>query len=122
MIPDGRKMKFASRKQLNQQKKAEKEFNPAMPAHLSKKEMRPPAPSKRPGSGMALAGNLAASIAEEAEELHLHASCGFGAAHPKPDGKDLDAPPPGGWRRRVLRARTAAMETAFAQTTFFETG
>src|SRR6266576_3887172 len=39
MILDGRKMKFASRKQLNQQKKAEKEFNPAMPAHLSKKQM-----------------------------------------------------------------------------------
>jgi len=32
-------MKFASRKQLNQQKKAEKQFSPAMPAHLSKKQM-----------------------------------------------------------------------------------
>jgi len=36
MILDGPKMKFASRKQLNQQKKAEKQFSPAMPAHLSK--------------------------------------------------------------------------------------
>jgi len=32
-------MKFASRKQLNQQKKAEKQFSPATPAHLSKKQM-----------------------------------------------------------------------------------
>jgi len=32
-------MKFASRKQLNQQKKAEKPFSPAMPSHLSKKQM-----------------------------------------------------------------------------------
>ena len=87
-------MKFASRKQLNQQKKAEKEFNPAMPAHLSKKQMRPPAPSKRPGSGMALAGNLAASIAEEAEEPHLHASCGFGAAHPKTGREGFGCPAP----------------------------
>jgi hypothetical protein len=38
MILDGRNMKFASRKQLNQQKKAEKQFNPAMPIHLSKKQ------------------------------------------------------------------------------------
>jgi hypothetical protein len=38
MILDGRKMKFTSRKQLNQQKKAEKQFNPAMPIHLSKKQ------------------------------------------------------------------------------------
>jgi len=34
-----RKMKFASRKQLNQQKKAEKQFSPSIPAHLSKKQM-----------------------------------------------------------------------------------
>jgi hypothetical protein len=39
MILDGRMMKFASRKQLNQQKKAEKQINPARPAHLSKKQM-----------------------------------------------------------------------------------
>jgi hypothetical protein len=39
MTLDGRKMKFASRKQLNQQKKAEKQFSLAMPAHLSKKQM-----------------------------------------------------------------------------------
>jgi hypothetical protein len=39
MILDGRKMKFVSRKQLNQQKKAEKQFSPAMPDHLSKKQM-----------------------------------------------------------------------------------
>jgi len=39
MILDGRKMKFASRKQLNQQKKAKKQFNPVMLAHLSKKQM-----------------------------------------------------------------------------------
>jgi hypothetical protein len=32
-------MKFASRKRLNQQKKAEKRFSPAMPIHLSKKQM-----------------------------------------------------------------------------------
>jgi hypothetical protein len=31
-------MKFASREQLNQQKKAEKQFNSAMPIHLSKKQ------------------------------------------------------------------------------------
>jgi hypothetical protein len=37
MILDGRNMKFASRKQLNQQKKTEKQFNRAMPIHLSKK-------------------------------------------------------------------------------------
>jgi len=36
MILDGRKMKVASRKQLNQQKKA---FDPAMLAHLSKKQL-----------------------------------------------------------------------------------
>jgi hypothetical protein len=39
MILEGRKMKFVSHKQLTQQKKAEKQFNPAMPAHLSKKQM-----------------------------------------------------------------------------------
>ena len=39
MILDGRKMKFASRKRLNQQTKAEKQFSPAMPIHLSKKQM-----------------------------------------------------------------------------------
>jgi hypothetical protein len=39
MILDRRKMKFASRKQLNQQKKAEKQFTLAMPAHLSIKQM-----------------------------------------------------------------------------------
>jgi hypothetical protein len=38
MILAGRKMKLASRKQLDQQKKAEKQFNHAMPAHLSKKQ------------------------------------------------------------------------------------
>jgi hypothetical protein len=38
MILDGRKMKFASRKRLNQQTKAEKQFSPAMPIHLSKKQ------------------------------------------------------------------------------------
>jgi hypothetical protein len=38
MILDGRKMKFASRKQLNQHKKAEKQFNPATPIYLSKKQ------------------------------------------------------------------------------------
>jgi hypothetical protein len=38
MILDGRKMKVASGKQLNQQKKAEKQFNPAKPIHLSKKQ------------------------------------------------------------------------------------
>jgi hypothetical protein len=38
MILDGRKMKFASRKRLNQRKKAEKQFSPAMPIHLSKKQ------------------------------------------------------------------------------------
>ncbi len=38
MILDGRKMKFTSSKQLNQQKKAEKRFNPAMPIDLSKKQ------------------------------------------------------------------------------------
>jgi hypothetical protein len=32
-------MKFGSRKQLDQQKKDEKHCNPAMPAHLSKKQM-----------------------------------------------------------------------------------
>jgi hypothetical protein len=37
MIVDRCKMKFASRKQLNQQKKAEKQFSLAMPVHLSKK-------------------------------------------------------------------------------------
>jgi hypothetical protein len=31
-------MKFGPPKQLNQQKKAEKQFDPAMPAHLSKKQ------------------------------------------------------------------------------------
>jgi hypothetical protein len=39
MILAGRKMKFASRKRLNQQTKAEKQFSPAMPIHLSKKQM-----------------------------------------------------------------------------------
>jgi hypothetical protein len=39
MILGGRKMKFASRKQLNQQKKAEKQFNPAMLTHLWKEQM-----------------------------------------------------------------------------------
>src|SRR6266446_1779765 len=39
MILDGRKMKFASRKQLNQQKKAKKQSNPVMLVHLSKKQM-----------------------------------------------------------------------------------
>jgi hypothetical protein len=39
MILDGRKMKFASRKQLNQQKKAKKQFDPVMLVHLSKKQM-----------------------------------------------------------------------------------
>jgi hypothetical protein len=39
MILDGCRMKFASRKQLNQQKKSEKQFSPAVPAHLSKKQM-----------------------------------------------------------------------------------
>jgi hypothetical protein len=39
MILAGRKMKFASRKQLNQHKKAEKQFNPVVPAHLSKKQI-----------------------------------------------------------------------------------
>ena len=39
MIFDRRKMKFASRKQLNKQKKAEKQFTLAMEAHLSKKQM-----------------------------------------------------------------------------------
>jgi hypothetical protein len=38
MIPDGRQMKFASRKQLSQQKRAQKQFNPAVPIHLSKKQ------------------------------------------------------------------------------------
>jgi hypothetical protein len=38
MILDRRKMKFASRKQLNQQKKAEKQFTLAMSAHLPKKQ------------------------------------------------------------------------------------
>jgi len=37
MILDGRKMKFASRKQLNQQKKAKKQSNPVMLTHLSKR-------------------------------------------------------------------------------------
>jgi hypothetical protein len=31
-------MKFASRKRLNQRKKPEKQFSPAMPIHLSKKQ------------------------------------------------------------------------------------
>jgi hypothetical protein len=39
MILDGHKMKFASRKRLNEQKKAEAQFNPTMPIHLSKKQM-----------------------------------------------------------------------------------
>ena len=39
MILDGRKIKFASGKRLNQQTKAEKQFSPAMPIHLSKKQM-----------------------------------------------------------------------------------
>jgi hypothetical protein len=39
MIPGGRKMKFASRKQLNQQKKTEKQFDPVKLIHLSKKQM-----------------------------------------------------------------------------------
>jgi hypothetical protein len=39
MILDGRKMKFASRKRLNQQKKAETQFSPTVPIHLSKKQM-----------------------------------------------------------------------------------
>jgi hypothetical protein len=38
MILDGRKMKFASRKRLNQQKKAETQFSPTVPIHLSKKQ------------------------------------------------------------------------------------
>jgi len=38
MILDGRRMKFGPPKQLNQQKKAEKQFNPAKPTHLSKKQ------------------------------------------------------------------------------------
>jgi len=38
MILDGRKMRFTSRKQLNQQKTAKKQFNLAMPIHLSKKQ------------------------------------------------------------------------------------
>jgi len=78
---------------------------------------------ERSGSGMAQARNLAAaSIAEEARNRPFmpHADSGWPTL--KPDGKDLDAPSPRGWRPRVLRARTAAMETAFAQTTFFETG
>ena len=32
-------MKFASRKQLNQQKKTEKQFDPVKLIHLSKKQM-----------------------------------------------------------------------------------
>jgi predicted nucleic acid-binding protein len=36
MILDRRKMKFASRKRLNQQKKAETQFGPAMPIHVRK--------------------------------------------------------------------------------------
>jgi hypothetical protein len=36
MILAGRKMKLASRKQLDQQKKAEKQFNHAMPAICQK--------------------------------------------------------------------------------------
>jgi hypothetical protein len=39
MILGGRRMKFASRKQLNQQKKTEKQFDPAKQIHLSKKQM-----------------------------------------------------------------------------------
>ncbi len=39
MILDGRKVKFASRKQLNQQEKAEKQFPPCCAGHLSKKQM-----------------------------------------------------------------------------------
>jgi hypothetical protein len=35
MILDRRKMKFASGKRLNQQKKAETQFNPTMPIHVS---------------------------------------------------------------------------------------
>jgi hypothetical protein len=35
-ILDGLKMKFASRKRLNQQKKAEKQFSPGMPIHCQK--------------------------------------------------------------------------------------
>jgi len=38
MILDGRKMKSASGKRLNQQKKAETQFSPTMPIHLSKKQ------------------------------------------------------------------------------------
>ena len=38
MILDGRKMQFASRKRLNQQKKAETQFRPTMPIHLPKKQ------------------------------------------------------------------------------------
>jgi len=38
MILDGRKMKFASRERLNQQKNAEAQFGPAMPIHLSKEQ------------------------------------------------------------------------------------
>jgi hypothetical protein len=39
MVLDGRKMKFASRKRLNQQKKAETQFCPTMPIHVSKKQL-----------------------------------------------------------------------------------
>jgi hypothetical protein len=38
MILDGRKIKLASPKQLNQKTKAEKQLNLAMPIHLSKKQ------------------------------------------------------------------------------------
>jgi hypothetical protein len=39
MPVDRRRMKFGPPKQLNQQKKAEKQFDPATTAHLSKKQM-----------------------------------------------------------------------------------
>jgi hypothetical protein len=38
VILDGRMLKFASRKRLNQQKKDEKQFSPVMPIHLSEKQ------------------------------------------------------------------------------------
>src|SRR2546429_9932458 len=74
---------------------------------------------ERSGSGMAQAGNLAAaSIAEEARNRPFmpHADSGWHTL--KRTGR-IWMPAPRGWRPCVLQARTAAMETAFAQTTLF---